>query len=760
MADRDGWLNDACASEAARCEYCLAESASPERTPPDGELDPGLLAHLYHCLRLSTYRIAARTGIDRQRVTRALRRAGVPLRPRGVGRLRPVRDPGGRPCPPWLLRELYEEARLNSRQIAAIVGMPERTVRDRLHRAGVSVRTRGGWNREDRVTVPADVLRVLYVELGMTAAEVGQRLGLSGNTVLRSAHALGVPVRSGGAVPLSGPDEIELVSALYADTLIAGVLAAHDIPRVPPGGSLSQRFREPLPLTTPLVKDLYWGCGVGLNHIELLTGQASGTVRKFMQHAGIPLRPAGGRSPFMRRWRTGLGDGVAERMDLPARPRHVVWNQNAMQQDERENIMTSFDVTELSALEILDSRGRPTLAVTVTLSDGTTARAGVPSGASTGSREAVELRDGDKSRYAGLGVLTAAANVNGEICDLLRGRSWTSLAEADQAVIDLDGTPNKARLGANATVGVSMALARALAVSAKTPLWRWLAPEGVTPSLPVPHFNVVNGGVHAPNDLDFQEFMIAPLGAPSMADAVRAGAGVYAALRRELGSRKLSTGLGDEGGFAPEITEPEEVLRLLVAAIGDAGYIPGGDGVSIALDPAASEFRQPDGRYRVAGELLDSAALVDRLAAIVQEFPVHLIEDGLGEDDGTGWVALTRRLGATIELVGDDIFCTNPAIITGAIERGIANSSLIKLNQIGTVTETLEAMAICRRAGYRQFVSHRSGETEDSFIADLAVGTGCGHLKSGAPARGERTAKYNRLIEIAATAPALRYGMR
>jgi enolase len=432
-----------------------------------------------------------------------------------------------------------------------------------------------------------------------------------------------------------------------------------------------------------------------------------------------------------------------------------------MQCDEqRENMMSSFDVTELSALEILDSRGRPTLAVTVTLTDGTTARAGVPSGASTGSREAVELRDGDKSRYAGLGVLTAAANVNGEICDLLRGRSWTSLAEADQAVIDLDGTPNKARLGANATVGVSMALARALAVSANTPLWRWLAPEGVTPSLPVPHFNVVNGGVHAQNDLDFQEFMIAPLGAPSMADAVRAGAGVYAALRRELGARKLSTGLGDEGGFAPEITEPEEVLRLLVAAIGDAGYIPGGDGVSIALDPAASEFRQPNGRYRVAGELLDSAALIDRLAAIVEEFPVHLVEDGLGEDDGASWVALTRRLGATIELVGDDIFCTNPAIITSAIERGIANSSLIKLNQIGTVTETLEAMAICRRAGYRQFVSHRSGETEDSFIADLAVGTGCGHLKSGAPARGERTAKYNRLIEIAATAPALRYGMR
>jgi len=426
--------------------------------------------------------------------------------------------------------------------------------------------------------------------------------------------------------------------------------------------------------------------------------------------------------------------------------------------------MGPFDVIGLSALEILDSRGRPTLAVTVTLADGTEARAGVPSGASTGTREAVELRDGDKTRYEGRGVLQAAANVNGEIADLLRGRTWRSLAEADEAMIALDGTANKARLGANATVGTSMALARALAVSAKTPLWRWLAsegltPQGVVPSLPVPHFNVLNGGVHAPNELDFQEFMIAPLGAPSMAEAVRAGAEVYAALRRELTDRKLSTGLGDEGGFAPEIREPEEVLRLLVQAIGDAGYVRGRAGVSIALDLAASEFRQPDGRYKVAGDLLSSGQLVDRLVEISREFPVHLIEDGLGEDDDLGWIAMTARFDGRVELVGDDIFCTNPAIIASAIKRGIGNSSLIKLNQIGTVTETLEAMAICRAAGYRQFVSHRSGETEDSFIADLAVGTGCGHLKSGAPARGERTAKYNRLLEIAATSPELRYGM-
>jgi enolase len=416
-------------------------------------------------------------------------------------------------------------------------------------------------------------------------------------------------------------------------------------------------------------------------------------------------------------------------------------------------------VAELSALEILDSRGRPTLAVTLTLGDGTTATAGVPSGASTGSREAVERRDGDKHRYGGNGVLGAVAAVNGELADLLRDRPWAQQAEADAAMIDLDGTPDKGRLGANAIVGVSMALARAQAASERLPLWCWLAPGDVIPCQPVPHFNVLNGGVHAPNPLDFQEFMVAPLGAPSMPEAVRAGAEVYAALRRELADRKLSTGLGDEGGFAPDITEPEEVLRLLVQAISDAGYHPGSDGVSIALDLAASEFRQPDGTYLVAGVPLTTGDLIDRLAAITAEFPVHLIEDGLGEDDDDGWIALTQRLGDRIQLVGDDIFCTNPDIIARAIERGIGNSSLIKVNQIGTVTETLEAMAVCRRGGYRQFISHRSGETTDSFIADLAVGSGCGQIKSGAPARGERTAKYNRLLQIAADDGSLDYGL-
>jgi enolase len=419
----------------------------------------------------------------------------------------------------------------------------------------------------------------------------------------------------------------------------------------------------------------------------------------------------------------------------------------------------AISVAELSALEILDSRGRPTLAVTVTLGDGTTATAGVPSGASTGSREAVERRDGDERRYGGGGVLGAVAAVNGELADLLGERSWADQAEADAAMTELDGTPNKGRLGANAIVGVSMALARALALSEGTPLWCWLAPGDVIPCLPVPHFNVLNGGVHAPNSLDFQEFMVAPLGAPSMAEAVRAGAEVYAALRRELADQKLSTGLGDEGGFAPEIAEPEEVLRLLVRAISQAGYHAGNDGVSIALDLAASEFRQPDGRYLVAGVPLTTADLIDRLAAITARFPVHSIEDGLGEDDDDGWILLTQRLGERVQLVGDDNFCTNPAIIASAIERGIGNSALIKLNQIGTVTETLEAMAVCRRGGYRQFISHRSGETTDSFIADLAVATACGQIKSGAPARGERTAKYNRLLEIAADDGDLEYGL-
>ena len=404
-------------------------------------------------------------------------------------------------------------------------------------------------------------------------------------------------------------------------------------------------------------------------------------------------------------------------------------------------------IGELSAIEVLDSRGHPTLAVTVLTPEGLSARAGVPSGASTGSREARELRDGDPARFGGLGVRQAVGHVNGDIADALRGRAFASLAELDAALIELDGTPGKSRLGANAIVGVSMAAARAIAVAGGRPLWESLAPSGVTPRLPVPHFNVVNGGVHAPNRLDFQEFMLAPLGAPTVAEAVRAGAEVYTALRGRLAGRGLATGLGDEGGFAPEIDSPEEVLSLLAAAIEDAGYRPGHEGVAIALDPAASEFYS-GGAYHVAGESLSSAEMIERYAEMIGRFPVWSIEDGLAESDWDGWERLAARLGDQIQLVGDDILVTNPAIISVAVERKIANAALIKPNQIGTVTETLEAMRICREAGWAQMVSHRSGETEDTFIADLAVGTGCGQIKSGAPARGERTAKYNRLLEI------------
>jgi enolase len=421
--------------------------------------------------------------------------------------------------------------------------------------------------------------------------------------------------------------------------------------------------------------------------------------------------------------------------------------------------MTSFDVRSLAAQEILDSRGRPTVFVSVALGDGATGTAGVPSGASTGTREAVELRDGDRARFGGAGVQQAVGHVNGELTDLLRGRSWSSLAEVDAAMIDLDSTPNKARLGANAIVGTSMALARALAVSSGQPLHAWLPNFGAPARLPVPNFNVLNGGAHAPNALDFQEFMISPLGAPSLAEAVRAGAEVYAALRRRLAEAGHATGLGDEGGFAPDLAAPEEVLQVIVDAITDAGYSPGRDGVAIALDPAASEFHRPDGSYLVNDATLSSDDMIERYAAMATEFPIWSIEDGLGEADTVGWQRLTARLGDRIQLVGDDNFCTNPAIIAAAIDDGIANAALIKLNQVGSVTETLEAMATCHRAGYTQMVSHRSGETVDTFIADLAVGTGCGQIKTGAPARGERVAKYNRLLEIAGSRSDLSYGL-
>jgi enolase len=418
----------------------------------------------------------------------------------------------------------------------------------------------------------------------------------------------------------------------------------------------------------------------------------------------------------------------------------------------------AFEIDGVKAIEMLDSRGRPTLGVTLTLADGTVAESGVPSGASTGSREAVELRDADPARFGGLGVTKAVANVNGELNAGLAGRSWTDLAEVDQAMRDLDGTPNKARLGANALVGTSMALARALAASTGQALYEWLPGFGQPARMPVPCFNVLNGGAHAPNPLDFQEFMVCPLGAPSMAEAVRAGAEVYSALRTRLSVGGHATGLGDEGGFAPNLSEPEEVLELIVASIADAGYPTGAQGVGIALDPAASELYS-EGMYVVGGARLTSADMIARYEEMIERFPIWSLEDGLGEQDPEGWKQLTASLGDKVQLVGDDNFCTNPAIISAAIADGIANAALIKLNQIGTVTETLEAMRICHDAGYGQMVSHRSGETPDPFIADLTVATGCGQLKSGAPARGERISKYNRLIAIAAERPDLPYGL-
>ncbi len=420
----------------------------------------------------------------------------------------------------------------------------------------------------------------------------------------------------------------------------------------------------------------------------------------------------------------------------------------------------SYEVAAVNAREILDSRARPTLEVSVRLASGTDAVAGVPSGASTGTREAVELRDGDPKRFKGAGVTKAVANVNGEINQLLSGRSWKSLEELDNAVIELDGTENKSRLGANATVGVSMAAARAMASADGQPLYRWLAADEALLRLPVPNFNVVNGGAHAQNDLEFQEFMLSPLGAPNFAEALRAGSEVYLALRSLLHAKGHSTGLGDEGGFAPNLGTPEEVLDLLMEAITAAGYTAGPEGIGIALDPASSEMREPDGTYRYSpGTRLTTDEMISKYEALQGTYPIWSIEDGLGEDDWDGWERLTAQLGDRVQLVGDDLFVTNPSIIREGIAKKVANSALIKLNQIGTVSETLQAIAVCRDAGYTQFVSHRSGETDDTFIADLAVASGCGQIKTGAPARGERVAKYNRLARIELEVPALPYGL-
>ena len=398
------------------------------------------------------------------------------------------------------------------------------------------------------------------------------------------------------------------------------------------------------------------------------------------------------------------------------------------------------------ARQILDSRGNPTVEVDLRLVGGATGRAAVPSGASTGSREALELRDGG-SPFGGKGVTRAVANVNGEIADAVRGREVSDQRALDETLIGLDGTEDKSRLGANALLGVSMAAARAAANAAGQPLWRYLGGDRAH-LLPVPAMNVLNGGVHADNPVDFQEFMIAPVGAGSFADALRIGAEVYHELKATLRQRGLSSAVGDEGGFAPRLDSNEAPLELLVAAIEAAGYRTGDD-VAICLDPAASEFFQ-DGRYELTCEnrSLSSAEMIEFWADISARYPVMFLEDGLAEGDWAGWKQLTDLIGDRLQLVGDDIFVTNPDILRKGIERGIANSVLIKLNQIGTLTETLDTIALARHAGYRCVISHRSGETEDTFIADLAVATGVGQIKTGAPARSERVAKYNQLLRI------------
>ena len=409
--------------------------------------------------------------------------------------------------------------------------------------------------------------------------------------------------------------------------------------------------------------------------------------------------------------------------------------------------MTAARIARVRGREILDSRGNPTVEVDVVLESGECASAAVPSGASTGAHEAVELRDGDKSRYEGKGVLKAVGHVNGEIAAALRGADASDQRGIDERLINLDGTANKSRLGANAVLGASLAVARGAALAAGQPLYRYLS-AGRELIMPVPMMNILNGGRHAQTKVDFQEFMVVPAGAPSFSEGLRWGTEVFHALKDILHQRGLSTGQGDEGGFAPELDANEDAMRLLVDAIERSGHQPGRD-VFIALDPAASEFYR-DGHYELTGEGLSLQAeeLIDRWARWIARYPVISIEDGLAEDDWEGWRSLTSKLGKRVQLVGDDIFVTNVVRLRRGIESGAANSILIKLNQIGTLTETLETIATARGAGYSTVISHRSGETEDTFIADLAVATGAGQIKTGAPSRSERVAKYNRLLRI------------
>ncbi len=404
-------------------------------------------------------------------------------------------------------------------------------------------------------------------------------------------------------------------------------------------------------------------------------------------------------------------------------------------------------IIDIHAREILDSRGNPTVEVDVVLEDGTMGRAAVPSGASTGAYEAVEKRDGDKARYMGKGVLEACAAVNGEIAEALLGSDATDQVDIDEAMIELDGTPNKARLGANAILGVSLATAKAAADFCSQPLYRYVGGTSAR-VLPVPMMNIINGGEHADNPIDIQEFMIMPVAAENIREAVRMGSEVFHTLKKELSSAGLATGVGDEGGFAPNLSSTRDALDFILKAIEKAGYKPG-DEIHLALDCAATEYFK-DGKYVLAGEgkTLSSEENAAYLASLVDDYPIISIEDGMGEDDWDGWVALTNALGDRVQLVGDDLFVTNPERLADGIKKRAANSMLVKVNQIGSLTETLKAVEMAHRAGFTNVMSHRSGETEDATIADLAVATNCGQIKTGSLARSDRLAKYNQLIRI------------
>ena len=405
-------------------------------------------------------------------------------------------------------------------------------------------------------------------------------------------------------------------------------------------------------------------------------------------------------------------------------------------------------IIDITAREILDSRGNPTVEADVTLDSGIVGRAAVPSGASTGEREAVELRDGDKSRYLGKGVLNAVQAIEEQIAPALAGMSAQDQMGVDNVMLELDGTPNKGKLGANAILAVSLAVARAAADDVDMPLWRYLGGP-LARTMPVPMMNILNGGAHATNTVDFQEYMIVPIGAETFRDALRMGAEVFHALKKVLVKRGLSTGVGDEGGFAPDLKTDEDALKLVIEAIESAGFAPGQE-VAIALDCAASELFS-NGKYDFkkskAGNL-EAQAMIDMYARWMENYPIVSIEDGLAENDWDGWKALTAQLGTKVQLVGDDLFCTNSEILAKGIENDVANAILVKVNQIGTLTETLMAMELARSAGYASIVSHRSGETEDTFIADLAVGTGAGQIKTGSASRTDRVAKYNQLLRI------------